>query len=70
MCLLAEVLKLSCSDSNIAKFVAFEVESSINNLFAAETDAKSYLNKAKSLTFNFKNNEVTGKTLSYKSMKL
>lgn len=58
MCLLAEALKLSCPDSNIAKFVAFEVESSINNQYSAEADAKSYLNKAKSLTFNFKNNEV------------
>jgi len=57
MDLIADALKLNCPEV-IAKLVAYSVEAAINNIFSAEKDSKNYLVKAKSLTFNFKNNEV------------
>ena len=52
-----EHLKLNTNVS-IAKFLAFNVESSINKLHDSINDNKGYLNKAKSLAYNIKKNEV------------
>lgn len=58
MQLLTESLKVSCAES-IARFTAFKIEDSINQLHPQDRDPKSYSNKAKSLTFSIKTNEVT-----------
>lgn len=42
----------------VAKFLAFNVEASINAMHNADRDLKAYRNKAQSLTFNLKKNEV------------
>lgn len=42
----------------VAKFLAFNVEASINGMFSADRDLKAYRNKAQSLAFNLKKNEV------------
>lgn len=54
--LLSEQLQAS-GNVNIANFVATNVEASLHALHSAERDQKSYLNKAKSLTFNLKANQ-------------
>ena len=46
------------ANASISKFLAFNVESSINSAFPAARDQKAYINKAKSLAFNLKKNEV------------
>lgn len=45
-------------DSNIAKVLAFNIEGSVNRLHNSERDAKAYIEKARSLAFNLKKNEV------------
>lgn len=42
----------------VAKFLAFNVEASINAMHNADRDLKAYRNKAQTLTFNLKKNEV------------
>jgi transcription elongation factor S-II len=42
---------------SIAKFLAFNVESSINKLHNIHGDGKAYLQKAKSIAYNLKKNE-------------
>jgi hypothetical protein len=42
----------------VAKFLAFNVEASINAVHSADRDSKAYLNKSRSLAFNLKKNEV------------
>lgn len=54
--LIMEHLKLN-TNASIAKFLAFNVESSINKVHDSIHDNKSYLNKAKSLAYNIKKNE-------------
>jgi hypothetical protein len=46
------------TNEGVAKFLAFNVESSIHAMHNAERDLKAYRNKAQSLTFNLKKNEV------------
>ena len=43
---------------SLAKFLAFNVESSINKLHNVNSDGKAYLQKAKSIAYNLKKNEV------------
>jgi hypothetical protein len=50
-------LKLSTSE-NVAKFFSISVEDAVNQMFSAVTDQKGYINKARSLSFNLKKNEV------------
>lgn len=57
MNLFVESFKLQAPEA-VAKFLAFNVEASINKLHTAESDNKNYLNKARSLAFNLKKNEV------------
>lgn len=42
---------------SLAKFLAFNVESSINKLHNVNSDGKAYLQKAKSIAYNLKKNE-------------
>lgn len=46
------------ANGNISKFLAFNVESSIDRALPFNKDQKAYINKAKSLAFNLKKNEV------------
>ncbi len=46
------------ANNAISKFLAFNVEASINQAFPVARDQKAYINKAKSLAFNLKKNEV------------
>jgi len=55
--LIVDSFKLNTNES-IAKFLAFNVEDSIHKIHSADSDQKSYLNKAKTLTYNLKKNEV------------
>jgi len=55
--LIVDSFKLNTNES-IAKFLAFNVEDSIHKIRSADSDQKSYLNKAKTLTYNLKKNEV------------
>lgn len=59
---LTEALKLSAKDS-IAKFIAQNIECSLNALHPEHVDAKPYIAKAKSLSYNLKSNEVRRKNL-------
>jgi hypothetical protein len=45
---------------HFSNFIGFNVEASVFKLFNPDNDMKAYLNKAKSLTFNLKKNEVKG----------
>eukprot|EP00981_Chlorochromonas_danica_P006045 scaffold1263_cov170-Ochromonas_danica.AAC.9 len=54
--LLSENLQAS-APTNIANFVATNVEASLHNLHHAERDNRNYLAKAKSLMYNLKTNE-------------
>jgi len=58
--LLAEKLKLSCTDNNsaVADFMACSIESGINSLFDSESDKANYASKVRSLMFNLKSNEA------------
>ena len=57
MDLFVESFKLHSSEG-VAKFLSFNVEASINSVHSADRDAKAYMNKARSLAFNLKKNEV------------
>jgi hypothetical protein len=57
MDMFATCFKLNANEQ-ISKFLAYNVESSINQAFPAQRDQKAYINKAKSLAFNLKKNEV------------
>lgn len=46
------------ANTSISKFLAFNVESSMDSLHSSLRDQKLYVNKAKSLAFNLKKNEV------------
>jgi hypothetical protein len=46
------------ANEQISKFLAYNVESSINQAFPVLRDQKAYINKAKSLAYNLKKNEV------------
>jgi hypothetical protein len=63
MDLFVESFKLETVEG-VAKFLSFNVEASVNALHAADRDQKAYLNKARSLAFNLKKNEVRLSTLS------
>jgi transcription elongation factor S-II len=58
--LLAEKLKLSCTDANsaVADFMACSIESGINSLYDSEGDKANYATKVRSLMFNLKSNEA------------
>ena len=45
-------------DANIAKILSFNIEASVHKLHNTERDSKAYINKARSLSFNLKKNEV------------
>ena len=57
MDMFTQCFKLNANTS-ISKFLAFNVESSIDALHSSLKDQKLYVNKAKSLAFNLKKNEV------------
>lgn len=46
------------ADLPISKFLAYSVESEVNIAFPIAKDQKAYVNKAKSLSYNLKKNEV------------
>lgn len=58
MDLFADHLGLSTIKINIAKFLAYNIEASINELHCSIGDSKSYIAKARSLSYNLKRNEV------------
>ena len=49
-------------DANIAKILSFNIEASVHKLHNTERDSKAYINKARSLSFNLKKNEVFAKS--------
>lgn len=51
-------LSLSTTKTNIAKFLAYNIEASIDALHCSIQDSKSYIAKARSLSYNLKRNEV------------
>ena len=57
MDLFVESFKLHTNES-IAKFLSFHVEASIDKMHSADRDFKMYRQKATSLQFNLKKNEV------------
>lgn len=57
MDMFVESFKLQAPEA-VAKFLAFNAEASVNKLHSAVSDNKAYLNKARSLAFNLKKNEV------------
>ena len=59
MDLFTDHLSLSTSKTNISKFLAYNVEASINALHCSIGDSKSYIAKARSLSYNLKRNEVS-----------
>ena len=52
-------LSLSTEKINIAKFLSYNIEASINALHCSIGDSKSYIAKARSLSYNLKRNEVS-----------
>lgn len=58
MDLYVESLKLETVDG-VAKFLSYNIEASVYALHSAERDQKAYVNKARSLAFNLKKNEVS-----------
>jgi hypothetical protein len=64
MDLFTDHLSLSTSKTNISKFLAYNVEASINALHCSIGDSKSYIAKARSLSYNLKRNEVSAIQLS------
>ena len=55
---LANNIKLTCSDAPMAKFFAFCIEKEVHSIHDYELDKKKYIEKIKSLSFNLKQNEV------------
>jgi transcription elongation factor S-II len=69
MDLFVENFKLETVEG-VAKFLSYNVEASVNALHSAERDQKTYLNKARSLAFNLKKNEVSNVSSSTLSVSL
>jgi hypothetical protein len=58
MQLFTDALKGSSCGESIARFISYNIEDSLNKIHPQERDSKAYTNKAKSLLFNIKQNEV------------
>ena len=52
-------LSLSTDKTNIAKFLAYNVEASIDALHCSSADSEAYKAKARSLSYNLKRNAVS-----------
>lgn len=61
MDLFTDHLNLSTVKINIAKFLSYNIEASINELHCSIADSKSYIAKARSLSYNLKRNEVNSR---------
>ena len=61
MDLFTDHLNLSTVKINIAKFLSYNIEASINELHCSIADSKSYIAKARSLSYNLKRNEVNNR---------
>jgi TFIIS helical bundle-like domain len=55
--IIKDCIKLTI-DEKIAKFVALSIEDSINALYDSDDNKKEYMEKARSLAYNLKKNEV------------
>lgn len=59
MDLFVECFNMQTGSEVVSKFLSFNVEASIHAVHSSERDQKAYLNKARSLSFNLKKNEVS-----------